>query len=87
MNPEQGKEREKSVRALFASFVLKSLPYVVEADQEGLRETECFHMSVAGSPGFVELLGAQGGDERTGQFCHGSRLPQFQPVKVEDVVQ
>jgi hypothetical protein len=44
--------------------------YVVEVDQEVLRETQCFRMSgsVAGSPEFVELLGTEGGDERTCQF-------------------
>ena len=36
--------------------------------------------SIAGLPEFIELLGTQGADERTCQFCHGSRLPRFQPV-------
>ena len=36
--------------------------------------------SVAGSPEFKELLGTQSGNERMGQLCHGSCLPQFQPV-------
>jgi hypothetical protein len=68
--------------SLFASFVLKSVLYMVEAEQEVLRETECFRISgsVADSPEFVELLGTQGGDDRTCQFCQGSRLPQFPPV-------
>ncbi len=68
--------------SLFASFVLKSVLYMIEAEQEVLRETEGFRMSgsVAGSPEFVEFLGTQGGNDRTCQFCHGSRLPQFPPV-------
>ncbi len=36
--------------------------------------------SVAGSPEFIELICAQGGNERTGQLCGGSRLPQLQPI-------
>ncbi len=36
--------------------------------------------SVASSPEFIELIGAQGGNERTGQLRHGSRLHQFQPA-------
>src|SRR6266849_2727077 len=36
--------------------------------------------SVAGSPEFIELLCTQGGNEHTGQLCHGSRVPQFQPA-------
>ena len=35
---------------------------------------------VAGSPEFIELICAQGGNERTSQCCHESRLPQFQPT-------
>ncbi|MBA2393092.1 MAG: hypothetical protein H0V70_10150 [Ktedonobacteraceae bacterium] len=33
-----------------------------------------------GSPEIKELSSAQGGNERTGQLCYGSRLPQFSPV-------
>src|SRR5437868_13183475 len=36
--------------------------------------------SVVGSPEFIELICAQGGNERTSQLRHGSRSPQLQPV-------
>src|SRR6266436_818140 len=36
--------------------------------------------TAAGSPELIELICAQGGNERTSQLCHGSCLPQFQPV-------
>jgi len=38
----------------------------------------CVRRQFAGSPEFIELICAQGGNERTGQCCHGSRLPQLQ---------
>src|SRR6266699_5988785 len=34
----------------------------------------------AGSPEFIKLIWAQGGNERTGQLRHGSRSPQLQPA-------
>ncbi|MFL5652708.1 MAG: hypothetical protein ACJ8CB_00775 [Ktedonobacteraceae bacterium] len=36
--------------------------------------------SAVGSPEFKELVRAQGGNEFMGQFRHGSRSPQLQPV-------
>ena|GEM_PF-6981440 len=31
-------------------------------------------------PVFIELICTLGGNERTGQLCHGFRLTQFQPA-------
>src|SRR6266436_6332544 len=57
-----------SVPGLFTSQKGRSVMYFVAP------------ASAAGSPEFIELICAQGGNKRMGQLCHGSRLPQLQPV-------
>lgn len=45
-----------------------------------LRHTFCRNykiVSAAGSPEFIELISAQGGNKRMSQLCHGSRLTQL----------
>src|SRR5712692_24240 len=60
-----------SVRASQACFTSQKVPSVM---------CSVAPACVAGSPEFIELICAQSGNERTGQLCHGSRLPQFQPA-------
>lgn len=50
-----------------------------DLDMFALRKSERA-VSTIGSPEFKKLICAQRGNELTGQVCHGSRLPQFQPT-------